>query len=402
MAICCHSFSQVTVISNGNVGVGVDAPTQKLHVAGNSYFNGNIGVGVSSPSQKLHVVGNTFLNGNLGIGVLNPTYKLQVCGNVFFGENTSFLMTSWGLNIKQTIEYMYGGQYQSAVSYCDLYGYRNNHLRIGNSGSRANIIYTYALNYQTLVQNSDARLKENIKTCPSFLTKLADIKTYTYNYKNEYFNDFTDAQRQEAQRTEFGFLAQELQKIFPELVYEDDSTGILSINYVSMIPILTSAINELRQEKDIQQNIAEEQENGLQKEMEILKKEIEALKTALNACCKTNHAKSMEGDEGAEGSNDVQDFKLIEVDVDAMKLYQNAPNPFNESTAIQCYIPEMVKKAELCVYDMQGNRLQCLLVSERGTTSVRIQGGQLAAGVYTYLLIGDGKTSEAKQMILTK
>jgi hypothetical protein len=31
-----------------------------------------------------------------------------------------------------------------------------------------------------------------------------------------------------------------------------------------------------------------------------------------------------------------------------------------------------------------------------------IQAGQLAASVYTYLLIGDGKASEAKQMILTK
>ena len=85
-----------------------------------------------------------------------------------------------------------------------------------------------------------------------------------------------------------------------------------------------------------------------------------------------------------------------------MKLYQNAPNPFSESTIIQCYIPETIKKVELCVYDMQGARLKCFLISERGMTSVRIQAGELSAGVYTYLLIGDGKNSEAKQMILTK
>lgn len=88
--------------------------------------------------------------------------------------------------------------------------------------------------------------------------------------------------------------------------------------------------------------------------------------------------------------------------MDAMKLYQNVPNPFSESATIQCYIPETIAKVELCVYDMQGSRLKCFLISERGATSVRIQAGQLAAGVYTYLLIGDGKTSEAKQMILTK
>jgi hypothetical protein len=59
------------------------------------------------------------------------------------------------------------------------------------------------------------------------------------------------------------------------------------------------------------------------------------------------------------------------------------------------------KKAELCVYNMQGIQVKCLLVSERGDVNVQIQTGQLAIGVYTYFLIGDGKTSDAKQMILT-
>ena len=48
------------------------------------------------------------------------------------------------------------------------------------------------------------------------------------------------------------------------------------------------------------------------------------------------------------------------------------------------------------------SRLKCITVTERGMTTVQIHAGQLAAGVYTYLLIGDGKASDAKQMILTK
>jgi hypothetical protein len=43
-----------------------------------------------------------------------------------------------------------------------------------------------------------------------------------------------------------------------------------------------------------------------------------------------------------------------------------------------------------------------LTVSERGKVDVQIEAGALASGIYTYLLIGDGKTSEAKNMILTK
>jgi len=48
------------------------------------------------------------------------------------------------------------------------------------------------------------------------------------------------------------------------------------------------------------------------------------------------------------------------------------------------------------------SRLKCITVTERGMTTVQIHAGQLAAGVYTYLIIGDGKVSDAKQMILTK
>jgi len=243
------------------------------------------------------------------------------------------------------------------------------------------------------------RLKENIRPCPSFLSKLKDVKSYNYNYTDEYFKDFTPEDKQKAQKTEYGFLAQELQKIFPELVREEESNGTLSINYVSMIPILTSAINELQQEKESQQNTIEDLQKEFQQEKDFLRKEIETLKNALMTCCSKDNTKSMKTDE----NNSSQEFELTDdTNVETMKVYQNAPNPFNERTTIQCYIPQTVKKAELCVYNMQGAQVKCLLVTERGTVGIQIQAGQLAAGVYTYLLIGDGKTSDAKQMILTK
>ena len=61
-----------------------------------------------------------------------------------------------------------------------------------------------------------------------------------------------------------------------------------------------------------------------------------------------------------------------------------------------------MQNVQLCIYDMTGALLKCIVVPKRGTTEVQIQAGQLAAGIYTCLLIGDEKASEAKQMILTK
>ncbi|MDR2978885.1 MAG: tail fiber domain-containing protein [Bacteroidales bacterium] len=388
MAICGYSFSQaVKITPDGNVGIGT---------------------GSTTPEQKLHVVGNSYLDGNVGIGNINTNYKFYVFGSAHFGKSydidagNRIYHFDNGLTIDHILESIGiappGGLPSNFFMFCDLYSVRNNALRIGKTSNRANIIYTYTVNYQTLVQNSDARLKQNIRFCPSFLPKLKDIKTYTYNYTDEYFKDFLPEQKEKAQKTEYGFLAQELQNIFPELVHADDSTGILSVNYVGMIPILVSAINELQQDRESKQSMAEEQQRALQKEVEALREEIEYLKISLNECCKVSQAKSMKAGEG----NGSQSFNFSDRGMEEMKVYQNAPNPFNERTVISCYIPHTIQKAELCIYTMQGTRIKCLTVTERGAVELQIGAGELSTGVYTYFLIGDGTTSEAKQMILTK
>jgi hypothetical protein len=118
----------------------------------------------------------------------------------------------------------------------------------------------------------------------------------------------------------------------------------------------------------------------------------------IRRCCNTKSINIGE-------SSTIQQFNLTDPTdsrAEEMKVYQNAPNPFNERTTIQCYTPQTIQKAELCIYNMQGVQIKCLTVSERGMVNVQIEAGQLSAGVYTYLLIGDRKTSDAKQMILTK
>jgi hypothetical protein len=142
-----------------------------------------------------------------------------------------------------------------------IYPIANNLLVLGRPDSWFRDLYVYNIDYQNLYQTSDMRLKENIRPCPSFLSKLKDVKAYNYNYTDEYFKDFTPEDKQRAQKTEYGFLAQELQKIFPELVREDDGTGMLSISYITMIPILTSAINELQQKVEYLEKRLSEMEN---------------------------------------------------------------------------------------------------------------------------------------------
>jgi len=90
-----------------------------------------------------------------------------------------------------------------------------------------------------LTINSDARLKSNIVTLGSTLSRLLLIDGKSYTMKaNESIS-------------KIGLLAQDVQAAFPELVKSaDDSEGTLSVNYQGMIPVLLNAIKEQQAQID--------------------------------------------------------------------------------------------------------------------------------------------------------
>ncbi|HEY0902088.1 MAG TPA: tail fiber domain-containing protein, partial [Micavibrio sp.] len=96
----------------------------------------------------------------------------------------------------------------------------------------------------TITDVSDMRLKKDIQPLNgrgSMLEKLGQIGTYSYTMKAD-----------EQGRVEFGVMAQEINKVFPELVKVDDSTAekYMSVNYVGMIAPLIEASKELKAEND--------------------------------------------------------------------------------------------------------------------------------------------------------
>ena len=79
--------------------------------------------------------------------------------------------------------------------------------------------------------NSDMRLKANIISLGSTLSKLLQIDGKTYTMK-----------RDKNQKQKIGVLAQDIEKVFPELVSE--SKGIKSVNYQGLVPVLINSIKE--------------------------------------------------------------------------------------------------------------------------------------------------------------
>jgi hypothetical protein len=87
-----------------------------------------------------------------------------------------------------------------------------------------------------VVLTSDKRFKEKIEPLENSLSKTMKIEGVNYQWRVKEFPErkFTNAKQ-------IGFIAQDIEKIFPEIV-ETDAQGYKSVNYVQLIPVLVEAI----------------------------------------------------------------------------------------------------------------------------------------------------------------
>ena len=86
---------------------------------------------------------------------------------------------------------------------------------------------------------SDKRLKENIKPIESALDKISKLQGVTFDWKKS--DSILDIKQ------DIGFIAQDVQKVIPELVRENEN-GMLSMRHQGVTPILLEAIKELKAE----------------------------------------------------------------------------------------------------------------------------------------------------------
>lgn len=249
------------------------------------------------------------------------------------------------------------------------------------------------------VTSSDYRLKENVRSLSKSdgcLNKLMDMNVVEFNNKQRQFTTsnitrhssdshelLTEGEVQEMnallekdandsvshwydeespilKNKHYGLVAQELQEIYPDLVVESQD-GFLAINYLEIIPLLIRSVQELKAELD-----------------------------------------ATKGNDAPIQKAQARNTDVTNIDAVVTALYQNMPNPFTESTTIRCDVAEDVVKADLYIYNMNGEQITEYSVTERGETSVTIDGGSLSAGMYLYALIADGQVIDTKRMILTK
>ena len=243
---------------------------------------------------------------------------------------------------------------------------------------------------------SDQQFKTNIDSIPSAMEIVKQLKPSTFEYVNNPHFNFPLG-------INFGFVAQDVEQVIPELVKETvapatfDTLGnqvlpalpYKTLNYQGIIPILTKAIQEQEVAIDSLKSTILYQDvinNDLQNQLN----EIKACLQNANICTEGNRTSNNENNEG----------KVIQLEnLNAIILDQSVPNPFKENTVITYTIPKEVMEAQLLFYDMNGRIIKQVDISERGEGKLTVYGENLQNGVYTYSLIADGKLITTKKMV---
>lgn len=212
--------------------------------------------GWTSTGANLH---NTSL-GFIGIGNTAPHAPLQFSNSVINRKIVLFETVNndhqyYGMGINGgTFRYQVDAISSAHVFYAGLTSSTSKELfRISGNGS-------VTVNGQFTL-TSDARLKKNIRPIENIMPKILAMNGKTYNWVED----------SKPTETQIGFIAQEVEKIFPELV-QTNETGYKSVNYIALVPVLLEGIKNLQKQLD-----------GKTSEINLLKSEMASIKEMINS-----------------------------------------------------------------------------------------------------------------------
>lgn len=273
-----------TKYGNVGIGTGTSTPLALLHITDgqqNTLFNAKGITIAGGDANRTKASGSIALgaggdvNGTAIIAGNGSTSSQSAKNTIIMGEEASALGES---------DIVIGKESKASADHCALFGrgliaYNDYQYIFGkyntNSDNKfivANGTESTPLNIFTIdkegnvtakdfIQSSDLRLKTNINTMTGSLDNILKLRGVTFNWKESSNN-----------RLQYGFIAQEMEKVFPNLV-GTDSNGYKTVNYSGVIPVLTEAIKT--QQEEIESLKSENEQ--LKSTLEQLLKRVEAL-----------------------------------------------------------------------------------------------------------------------------
>lgn len=442
-----NAKSQIQVDTTGNVTIGDTTQILKINGSIQGNINGgalqiNTGNRDSIWLQQYHAwwVG-PYVYLQIGPQNTNFCHFITNCPSFYFNapimlggsDNIGTIGSSGDLVFETSMNYLSG--YPAMTIYNS-----NGFIGIG-TGSEAKYLLDLGTSPNSqirayVISPSDSVLKTNIKKLTGASTSLKLLQGVTYKLKpNSTTSKLSKATTKSSMvsdssrlknyidttdqyRTHIGFLAQDVQKIFPELVYTDKN-GILGLDYTGLIPVLVESIKELSTKISSDSSIVSKLNQQINSDsitiaqmnanLNTISSKLQSLTTQINQCCgiskqiNSTTNTSVESDQvpsATQENGQITNISNLQTN-NVTALYQNSPNPFNLSTTIGYTLASNAGSATIYVYNMQGAQLKSFPIYTTGNGSITINGSDLSAGMYLYALIVDGNLIDTKKMILT-
>lgn len=311
--------------------------------------------------------------------------------NVFIGEYGTDDTDQLWLHGKKGIYLTATGQATSVIGYY-------------NPAVNSNFVFNTNLRVNGVNITSDARLKENVQSLQNPLNILEQVSGVTYNYKLSEISKYreqddskfseanksqnsidsqapTDAasiekankdklfqseinrvESEEANRKRIGFLAQDVQKVLPELVQTDDK-GVMSIDYIGFIPLIVESIKEM-------QLTIQNQNEQIENLQRLLSGDPES---KLRSSSTSNSTNMIEG----------------------AKLYNR------EGASVSYSLPSAFTTANIQVYDITGRMIKDFNL-DKASNALNISPSEIGYGTFVYALFVDGRKADILKKIVTQ
>ncbi len=289
-----NSTEIMTITGDGQIGMMSNTPTARLQIgSGATYTNSILKVDNSNNSNISPVVSITNSGSGELISATKPGigYGINIQKTGIMSSSASIYGANSGNNGEGIRGSAFGaggyGIYGNAAgtgsaSFTGVYGYGSGSTgadygiygQQGASGNdfagyfNGNVAYT-----GTLSSTSDMKLKSNIQPYQNGLQALMQLNPSTYEYKHDGLYRYMKL----PEGKQLGLIAQDIETVLPELIQTAEFVSLekqegesqpeqvkieyKSVNYIGLIPVLISAIQEQQQQIE-----------SLKKEIELLKK----------------------------------------------------------------------------------------------------------------------------------
>ena len=179
--------------------------------------------------------------------------------NIYFYTN----LLAWGLVLFLMGNYVFGwttptgnpptSNLSAPINISSTNQSKEGHLSIGTSVAPSYTLdvagtgrFTSNLTGLGFFYSSDKTLKENAQRIETPLAKIMKLEGISFNWKD-------------SGKESLGLIAQDVEKVFPEIVNTEEETGLKSIEYAKLVAPLIEAVKEQQKMIDEQREIIDKQ-----------------------------------------------------------------------------------------------------------------------------------------------